>query len=44
MMPKEGFGFSRDAKVRMGPPSFQDAVFPVGAANEKLTIRMRYML
>ncbi|WP_435199779.1 DUF2141 domain-containing protein [Qipengyuania sp. 902] len=44
MMPKEGFGFSRDAKVRMGPPSFEDAVFPVGAANERLTIRMRYML
>ena len=44
MMPKEGFGFSRDAKVQMGPPSFSDAVFPVGAADQKLTIRMRYLL
>ncbi|MBT8432915.1 MAG: DUF2141 domain-containing protein, partial [Altererythrobacter sp.] len=26
MMPKEGFGFSRDARVRMGPPKFDDAV------------------
>lgn len=44
MMPKEGFGFSRDAKVRMGPPSFSDAAFDVGAQDQKLTIRMRYML
>src|SRR5690606_35850358 len=29
LMPKEGFGFSRDAPVRMGPPSFQQAAFEV---------------
>ncbi len=44
MMPKEGFGFSRDAKVRMGPPSFSDAAFDIGQDDRKLTIRMRYML
>ena len=44
MMPKEGFGFSRDAKVRMGPPKFSDAAFEVGAADKDLTIRTRYML
>ena len=44
MMPTEGFGCSRDAKVRMGPPKFTDAAFPVGAADSALTIRMRYML
>jgi uncharacterized protein (DUF2141 family) len=44
MMPKEGFGFSRDAPVRMAPPKFADAVFPVGDTDLGLTIRMRYML
>lgn len=44
MMPKEGFGFSRDAKVRMGPPSFDSAAFDVTASSIRQTIRMRYML
>ncbi|MEZ5680951.1 MAG: DUF2141 domain-containing protein [Erythrobacter sp.] len=44
MMPKEGFGFSRDAKVRMGPPKFGDAAVDIGAEDRTLTIRMRYML
>ena len=44
MMPKEGFGFSRDAPVRMGPPSFGDAAIVVGNASLRQTIRMRYML
>jgi len=44
MMPKEGFGFSRDAKVQMGPPKFDDAVFEYKGEAAALTIRMRYML
>ncbi len=44
MMPKEGFGFSRDARVRMGPPKFDDAVFDFDGTEASLTIRMRYML
>ena len=44
MMPTEGFGFSRDAKVRMGPPKFEDAAFDVGPRASAQTIRMRYML
>ena len=44
MMPKEGFGFSRDAKVRMGPPKFDDAVFDFDGSDAELTIKMRYML
>ena len=44
MMPKEGFGFSRDAKVRMGPPSFDEAAITIGAAPVSQTIKMRYML
>jgi uncharacterized protein (DUF2141 family) len=44
MVPREGFGFSRDAPVRMGPPSFESAAFQVGTAPVNHTIRMRYML
>lgn len=44
MMPKEGFGFSRDAKVQMAPPKYADAVFDVGTSNLSQTIRMRYLL
>ena len=44
MMPKEGYGFSRDAKVRMGPPKFDEAAFEVGSKPVNQTIRMRYML
>lgn len=44
MMPREGFGFSRDAPVRMGPPSFGNAAFVVGSASKHLSIRMRYLL
>ena len=44
MMPKEGFGFSRDAKVRMGPPKFEEAVFEVSGEPVSQTIKMRYML
>ncbi len=44
MMPKEGFGFSRDAKVRMGPPKFADAVFSYSGGDQKLAIKMRYLL
>jgi uncharacterized protein (DUF2141 family) len=44
MMPKEGFGFSRDAAVRFGPPRFSAAAFEIGAAAMKTTIRMRYLL
>ena len=44
MMPKEGFGFSRDAPVRMGPPKFSEAVFDMGAEDQAMTIKMRYLL
>ena len=43
MMPKEGFGFSRDAKLRMGPPSFSSAAFRVADTDVHQTIRMRYL-
>lgn len=44
MAPKEGYGFSRDAPVRMAPPEWDDAVFDVGEGNQRVTIKMRYFL
>ncbi|MEP1421006.1 MAG: DUF2141 domain-containing protein [Erythrobacter sp.] len=44
MAPKEGYGFSRDAPVRMSPPDWEDAVFSVGPASQNVKIKMRYFL
>jgi len=44
MLPREGFGFSRDARVRFGPPSFAAAAFAVEETPVRQSIRMRYML
>lgn len=44
MIPKEGFGFSRDAPVRMGPPPFKAAAFDVGSEDVTQPIKMRYIL
>ena len=44
MIPREGFGFSRDAPLRMGPPSFKDAAFDVDAKGVNQSIRMRYII
>ena len=43
MIPKEGFGFSRDAPVHFGPPKFAAAAFEVGAEPVVQKIRMRYL-
>lgn len=43
-LPKEGFGFSRDAALRMGPPNFNAAVFDVTADKPvKMAIKVRYL-
>lgn len=42
-LPREGFGFSRNPAIRMGPPKFKSASFAVGGAAHQ-TIRMKYML
>ncbi len=40
--PRKGFGFSRDAPIRLGPPRFADAAFPVPqAAPAEVVIRYR---
>ena len=43
-IPREGFGFSRDAPVRMGPPKFAQAAFTLAGEDESQSIRMRYLM
>jgi uncharacterized protein (DUF2141 family) len=43
MVPSEGYGFSRDAPVVMGPPSFAKAAFVVDGGEQHQAIRMRYI-
>lgn len=44
MLPREGFGFSRDAPLQFGPPRFAAASFQVGAAQLRTAIKVRYIL
>lgn len=37
-IPKEGFGFSNDPKIRIGPPRFKDASFAITGAGPERTI------
>jgi uncharacterized protein (DUF2141 family) len=41
-MPREGFGFSRDAPMRLGPPRFSDAAVEIGEGGGSVTLSMRY--
>ena len=39
--PTEPFGFSNDAPIRLGPPSFADAAFDIGPAGAAQLITLR---
>jgi uncharacterized protein (DUF2141 family) len=41
-MPKQGIGFSRDARMRFGPPKFADAAFTVGETGITVMVPLRY--
>jgi uncharacterized protein (DUF2141 family) len=43
-IPREGFGFSRNPRIRFGPPRFSDARFAVAAGENRQTVRIRYLL
>ena len=42
-LPKEGFGFSRNPTITVGPPSFKSASFAV-TGDATASIKMKYML
>ena len=39
-LPKEPYGFSRDAEPKMGPPQFEDAVFELADENLAIVITL----
>ncbi len=41
-VPTEGIGFSRDAPMRFGPPSFDDAAIRLGPGDGAVSLRLRY--
>ena len=41
-MPREGYGFSNDARGIAGPPSFQAAAFEIGADPAVVDLRLSY--
>ena len=43
-VPREGFGFSRNPKIGMGPPKFKSAQFILGADDVQYAVRMKYIL
>ena len=43
-IPREGVGFSRDARIVMGPPKWADAVFTHEAKPQTIRLSLRYML
>lgn len=42
-IPREGFGFSRNPRIRMGPPRFEEVTFEVTGPTRQ-TVRMKYLL
>jgi uncharacterized protein (DUF2141 family) len=43
MIPKEGFGFSRNPAVVTGPPKFKSAAFAIAAGSNSQLVKMKYM-
>jgi uncharacterized protein (DUF2141 family) len=43
-LPREGFGFSRNPKIRMGPPKFESSQFVVGEEDAHYAVKMNYIL
>ncbi len=41
-LPREGFGFSNDAPVLFGPPSFRQAAVALPEEGKTINVRMRY--
>ena len=43
-IPREGFGFSRNPRIRMGPPRFDEVRFTVAGTPVRQAIQMKYLL
>lgn len=43
-IPKEGVGFSNDARISWGPPKFADAVFIYNGGDQTIRLKLRYFM
>jgi uncharacterized protein (DUF2141 family) len=43
-IPKEGIGFSNDAKIVLGPPKFADAAFAFEGESQAIRLNLRYFM
>ena len=43
-IPKEGVGFSNDAKIRFSPPKWEEAVFDYDGKATTIRLRLRYFM
>lgn len=43
-IPKEGVGFSNDAKIRMAPPKWEEAVFDYDGLERTIRLKLRYFI
>jgi len=43
-IPKEGVGFSNDAKIRMAPPKWDEAVFDYDGQERTIRLKLRYFI
>lgn len=43
-IPKEGVGFSNDAKIALGPPKWKDAVFAAPGGDQTIRLNLRYFI
>ena len=43
-IPKEGVGFSRDARIKLGPPKWDEAVFDYDGREQTIRLRLRYFI
>lgn len=41
-IPKEGVGFSNDAKIRLSPPKWEEAVFDYDGQERTIRLKLRY--
>ena len=41
-IPKEGVGFSNDAKIRLAPPKWEEAVFDYDGQEQTIQLKLRY--
>ncbi|WP_242146125.1 DUF2141 domain-containing protein [Sphingomonas sp. BAUL-RG-20F-R05-02] len=43
-VPKEGVGFSNDARIKLAPPKWSDAVFDATGADQTIKFNLRYFI